>query len=191
LRRRKATGAAPSQARIGRDGRARPLNCARGRERASELIKKDPEAPLRRIAAAAGISPATAADVRDRLRRGLNPVPEKQRRAIADAPQAGPADAPAMPRPREAQASLAELMMTLEKLRRDPSLRFNQTGRDILRLLGVCATTAQERQRILATVPAHCVDMLSELLYGYSEIWRSFAEDLKKAGEVPAHRTAL
>ncbi|WP_345601370.1 winged helix-turn-helix transcriptional regulator, partial [Streptomyces coacervatus] len=64
-----AGGAEPA-ARIGRDGRARPLSSARGRELASRLIRQDPGASLRQIARRAGISPATVADVRDRLRRG-------------------------------------------------------------------------------------------------------------------------
>jgi hypothetical protein len=189
LRRRNSAGAAESPARIGRDGRTRPLNCASGRLHASELIKKGPYAPLRHIAAVAGISPATAADVRDRLQRGLDPVPERQRVAGMKPAPTPPDTASPTPGIHENPASLAELMTMLEKLRRDPSLRFNKSGRDILRLLSVCATAAQERQRILATVPTHCVGILSELFYGYSEIWRSLAEDLARVNKVPEQRT--
>ncbi len=66
-----------SNARIGRDGRVRPLDSGAGRRRAAELLTQQPDASLRDVARAAGISPATVLDVRKRLERGESPVPEK------------------------------------------------------------------------------------------------------------------
>jgi hypothetical protein len=65
-------------ARIGRDGRMRPLSTAVGRRIASDAIARDPGASLRQIARVAGISPTTVRDVRERLRRGDDPVPDRQ-----------------------------------------------------------------------------------------------------------------
>ena len=65
--------------RIGRDGRARPLSTVDGRRLASELITLNPESSSREIARQAGISPSTVRDVRDRLRRGQDPVPTRRR----------------------------------------------------------------------------------------------------------------
>src|SRR2546423_5542310 len=65
--------------RIGRDGRVRPLNGADGRRRASEVFARRPDASLREVAGEAGISPGTARDVRERMRRGEDPIPPRQR----------------------------------------------------------------------------------------------------------------
>jgi hypothetical protein len=66
-----------SNARVGRDGRVRPLDSGIGRRRAAELLAQQPHVSLRDVARAAGISPATVLDVRKRLERGESPVPER------------------------------------------------------------------------------------------------------------------
>jgi len=71
-------------ARIGRDGRVRPLDGAAGRRRAAEVIEEFPEASLREIAARAGISVGTARDVRERIHRGEDAVLRSPRRGPAD-----------------------------------------------------------------------------------------------------------
>ena len=66
-----------SNARVGRDGKVRPLDSGVGRRRAAELLAQQPDASLRDVARGAGISPATVLDVRKRLERGESPVPQK------------------------------------------------------------------------------------------------------------------
>ncbi|NYV75605.1 hypothetical protein HW445_14985 [Streptomyces sp. UH6] len=70
-----------------------------------------------------------------------------------------------------------------DMLSRDPSLRLNRTGRELLRLLQVCATAVREReqQRIVTSVPPHCLGPLAELLRGYSGVWQDFAEECERA----------
>ncbi|MFE7636810.1 MULTISPECIES: hypothetical protein [unclassified Kitasatospora] len=80
--RRLSESVAESGFRIGRDGKSRPLNGAAGRLRVAELLGENPKASLRQLARTAGVSPATALDVRRRLERGEEPVPVK-RAAIA------------------------------------------------------------------------------------------------------------
>src|SRR5205823_5872017 len=54
--RRSATGDAPQlDARVGRDGRVRPLSSAEGRRLAGELLAEHPDASLRTIARGSGI----------------------------------------------------------------------------------------------------------------------------------------
>ncbi|WP_330333186.1 transcriptional regulator [Streptomyces sp. NBC_00536] len=73
--RRRSTDAVPQlNVRIGRDGRARPLSSVEGRWRAAELMAENPQASLREVARLAGISPATASDVRKRLQSGELPA---------------------------------------------------------------------------------------------------------------------
>lgn len=60
--------------RLGRDGKKHPLSGAEGRLRAAEYIKEHPDAPLRQVARAADVSLGTVHDVRERLRRGVDPM---------------------------------------------------------------------------------------------------------------------
>ncbi|MEW1865025.1 ParB N-terminal domain-containing protein [Streptomyces sp. NBC_00669] len=81
IRRRLAPGTAdPDERRLGQDGRMRPLNGSAGRLRAGELLTEQPELSLRQVARAAGISPETARDVRNRLRNGEPLLPRSYRR---------------------------------------------------------------------------------------------------------------
>jgi ParB-like chromosome segregation protein Spo0J len=180
--RRLTVGEASDQgSRIGRDGRARPLNAARGRALAGELIRADPGASLRQIGRKAGVSPATVADVRDRMRRGDDPVPMPTRQvelAVVESKPQGPARGVA--RQHAAAKSPAELSAIFEALRRDPSLRFNEMGRTVLRMLDACAVVARDRQKIAAVVPLHCKGPLSELVHGYADVWQSFAQELQQ-----------
>ncbi|MFD3621739.1 helix-turn-helix domain-containing protein [Streptomyces sp. NPDC058676] len=197
--------------RVGRDGRARPVSSAQGRELASRLIRQDPGASLRQIARRVGISPATVADVRDRMLRGEDPLPPRQRAAtsrtdqcaigadgvavmrVAEPPAAAPGRPPAKvtslmhaqpgrqilrPRLKDSPAP-AELLAIFDSLRRDPSLRLNDAGRNVLRMLDACSSVVRDRQLILDSVPAHCRQPLSQLADGYAEMWQLLAEELR------------
>lgn len=169
----------PCERRIGLDGRARPLSTAQGRELAGQLLQADPKASLRTIARQAGISPATVADVRDRLLRGDDPVPPRQRGLPAER----------TPRERSGEAqdvetrSPRELFMIFDALRRDPSLRLNEVGRTVLRMLDACSLITRDRRRIIANLPPHCTGQMAELMSGYSELWQLLADELRASEE--------
>ncbi|XNR93529.1 ParB N-terminal domain-containing protein [Streptomyces sp. R-74717] len=199
---RKEMALPQSDSRVGRDGRVRPIDSARRRERAGELIRNNPSFSLRQIAAEVGLAPATVADVRNRIQRGESPVPSGVRGRVAQAAEAGrhtpaaeavPVRAPAtgatitrLPATRRrAVADEKTLVMALEDVRkitgmltRDPSLRHNASGRSLLRLLDVCTLITRDRQKIAETVPAHCKESVARLAQGYAGMWRWLAEDL-------------
>ncbi|MFF4588389.1 winged helix-turn-helix transcriptional regulator [Streptomyces sp. NPDC001388] len=184
VRRGMDEGAAAPAVRVGLDGRVRPVNSAHGRELASRLIRENPEASLREIARQVGISPATVADVRERLRQGRDPVPLKLR--------GGQSQTERLPRsladntvPLLRSRPLSDLTPIFDTLRRDPSMRFNDVGRMVLRLFDTCALAAREQQKIADTVPHHCRGLVAELLVGYAEVWRYLAEDLKDSDGFP------
>src|ERR1039458_3555414 len=77
--RRRSEEPSTAEARLGRDGRFRPVNASVGRVVASELFISNPQLSLRQVARQAGISPETARDVRNRLRKGESPVPGRPR----------------------------------------------------------------------------------------------------------------
>jgi ParB-like chromosome segregation protein Spo0J len=167
-------------ARIGRDGRLRPLSSAAGRRIAGRVIAHRPEASLREIAKEAGISLATARDVRERVGRGNDPVPPRQARAEqknATAQRGAKAQARGrVPGP----GQLQDKALTLQKLQRDPSIRLTDAGRLLLRWLAAHAIRTEDWEDLQADIPAHSISLVADLALGYSEEWKKFAEALKK-----------
>ncbi|MFF3311531.1 ParB/RepB/Spo0J family partition protein [Streptomyces sp. NPDC002952] len=169
--------AAGRAARVGRDGRVRPLSSAEGRRTAARLLAETPSASLRSIARKAGVSPGTVRDVRDRLRRGESPVPARQRAArhavrSITPPAAGPYDQPV-------RMSAETRKATFRSLCRDPSLRMTETGRLLLRMMELHMTA--DHRRIAASVPAHCADSISEMATACAEEWQNLADALRAA----------
>jgi ParB-like chromosome segregation protein Spo0J len=187
IRRRSTDGAQQSSARMGRDGILRPMDSGESRRRAAELLVQHPEASLRDVARASGLSPATVLNVRKRLERGESPVPGKLATdeaagngarahtnlggtsALASRPGQGPASR---------QAAAPDPAATVEKLLRDPSLRNNEQGKGMLRLLQVNAVGAEQLPDVAATVPPHCVTAVVELARQYAKMWQDFAREL-------------
>ncbi|GAA2477629.1 hypothetical protein GCM10010276_12330 [Streptomyces longisporus] len=165
--------------RVGRDGRVRPLNGAKGRLRAAELIKDNPDASLRQVARMAGVSPATALDVRRRLERGDEPVPCPQP-AVGVEAESLRDDCPVQNLSEVGPQSTA----TLEKLMRDPSLRQSELGRRLLRMFRENVLGAKDMTDIVASVPSHCIELIIQLSRHNSLIWDEFAQELKRRAQV-------
>jgi hypothetical protein len=171
IRRRTGGRIGQPPARVGRDGRLRPVDRAAGRQTAIELIAKRPAASLREIARAAGVSPATVKDVRDRLRRGEDPVAATRRGARS---QGYPGNAlPLRAVPQQDPVSI------LEGLKNDPSLRSDEAGRELLRWLDGRVAVMREWERLVSTVPAHCSFLIAELAQGCADEWMASAVRLR------------
>jgi ParB-like chromosome segregation protein Spo0J len=171
--RRHAELGVEERVRMGRDGRIRPLDKVEGRTRASEVIRSRPNASVREIAKAAGVSPTTALDVRNRLHRGESVAPAQrlaQRRRDPPAPQpecgqSGP------------EASLAAI---LRGLKNDPALRFSESGRDVLRWLVSRVIYPGERQDVADHVPLHSTYIVADVARHCADEWSRLADDLKR-----------
>lgn len=74
-------------ARLGRDGRLRPVDPVALRLRIAEVLGEEPTASLRWVASHVGASPETVRDVRERIRRGDDPVPAGLRERRGSVPQ--------------------------------------------------------------------------------------------------------
>ncbi|MEU7467687.1 ParB/RepB/Spo0J family partition protein [Streptomyces sp. NPDC044984] len=183
----KVQGDAGRTGRIGKDGRVRPLSSAEGRRIAARLIAEDPSASLRSIAKRAGIAPGTVRDVRDRLRRGEDPVPSRPQPAQAT-PAAVPASRPAPPRlvvHRDTASLSAEAREAMfRSLCRDPSLRMTETGRLLLRMMEV--HMAADHRHIAAAVPAHCAESISAMATACAEVWQELATLVKASAPTPS-----
>ncbi|MFC4535932.1 ParB/RepB/Spo0J family partition protein [Sphaerisporangium dianthi] len=185
--RRAATPGVPQPlSRIGRDGRVRPLTSAEGRRRACELFTLRPDASLRKVAQEAGISLGTARDVRNRMMRGEDPIPPQQRarderrepvaaelrlRRVA---AAGRADRPKDP------------ATILHQLQRDPSVRFTDSGRTLLRWLNDHTAGVGEWEDLSGAMPSHCAYMIADLACAVAEEWLEFAEQVRRRAETTA-----
>ncbi|MFB6394231.1 transcriptional regulator [Polymorphospora lycopeni] len=177
--RHRTAGGSTEQARLGRDGRVRPLSTAQGRLIAGSMIVQRPDASLREIARAAGVSVGTARDVRARVSRGEDPVPAAQR--VPPAASEPPVDpvSPARGGARTDGAQEAvDVAAVLDGLRSDPSLRYSDSGRALLRWLTACATAARWRDSISA-VPPHCTELVAKVVRECTRACEDFTEQLE------------
>ncbi|MGC5345208.1 hypothetical protein [Streptomyces sp. DT171] len=179
-------GRTGQERRIGQDGRTRPVGAARGREAARDVITRRPQATLREVAAAAGISLSTAHDVRQRMRRGEDPVSPRRRRSAAR-------PGPVMPPGRDCgggrddgsgardDASGARDQATiLRSLLRDPSLKLTESGRALLRWLAARAVDPVTAESLLDAVPAHAAGAVADLAHDYALVWERFARSASR-----------
>ena len=166
--------------RIGRDGRVRPLSTVDGRRLAGEMITLNPESSSREIARMAGISPSTVRDVRDRIHRGEDPVPTRQRTANNGEP-------PLRERRLQEQIRSAQSFECrdeiLSKLSRDPAVRMTEHGRAMLRWLNSQSQQVDKDWSSLAKqVPEHCTYLVADLACSIADAWLEFAVEMRRRG---------
>lgn len=167
----------PGSARVGRDGRVRPLNTAEGRREAARLIVAEPGASLRQIARRAGVSAGTVRDVRRRAGLGEDPVPPRMRERGPAVSVTAPPAAPGPP---------ADLDALVRNLCRDPALRQSDNGRLLLRMLDLQVAGVRDLPRILAAVPAHRADLVAAAATECARAWQEMAARLRRPPEHPA-----
>lgn len=167
--RRCATGELPQlHTRVGQDGRARPVDSAKGRVLAGEVLAARPDASLREVARIAGVSPGTVRDVRQRLLRGESPVPPRHRTEATR-------DDGAARRP-----LVQDRTSALRTLKQDPSLRLSAKGRELLRWLHVIAVERREWHQMVDTVPGHCMETVADLARGCAQELQRLADELER-----------
>lgn len=167
--------------RIGLDGRTRPVNSAERRDVARQLMVDDPSLSLRQVARATGISPETVRTIRSQLRD--TPMPA--------VPQQGSPERVYDPRPigqqnrhrptiGRVQSIRPVLPLIVRQLKADPSLRFTENGRTLLRLLDAHIITDEKWADLIENIPPHCKDTVANVALQCSEAWKMFAERLAK-----------
>ncbi|MCT2589746.1 ParB N-terminal domain-containing protein [Streptomyces sp. N2-109] len=179
LRRGSAAPKVPERGRVGRDGRVRPVNSLEQRRLASDMLRENPQLSLRQVAAAVGISPETVRTVRARLLGGEDPVLPRRRGARRAPAAAGPVDT-------TVRSHVPDLSRTVQRLRADPSLRFTETGRALLRLLEVHMLSNEKWTALVHEVPPHTRHVIAKLAAECADGWRLLAEQLAQE-EPDAH----
>ncbi len=179
IRARSTAEASQSNARLGRDGRVRPLNTGHRRQQAAAMIRDRPEVGLREVARATGLSPATVRDVRQRINRGEDPVPA---RCQAPCPNESKPEAKA-PRPaagaRGVGREAVDRHTLLAKLSHDPSLRLNESGRHAIRWLYQHTVDAESLEGLLRALPDHWAPVVATLARNCSEAWAVVVDQLQ------------
>ncbi|WP_084725701.1 ParB/RepB/Spo0J family partition protein [Streptacidiphilus melanogenes] len=186
----------PPIARVGRDGRVRPVDISERREKALGLLAEQPGATLREVAREAGISISTAHRLRQEVRAGLSDgeataqsagpmtafdreepsravdvmVPTQRGRTLASVPD----DSDPSP-----AKGVNLRIRALEALSNDPSIRFTDSGRTLLRWLNGQARGLVAAEQLLAGVPPHCAQALAEVATHYARTWDRLAEELQ------------
>lgn len=166
-----------SNSRVGHDGRTRPVNGAQARRIAREFIADNPDATLRAIADAAGISPTTARNIRIRMRQADDTTrTDKSRHENETRNENVPRDsvvgrAPAKP---------AKVILLC--LKKDPSLRFTEVGRALLRLLDANTIDPEDWFRLIDNVPAHCACLVADIARECAESWYYVAQQVERRG---------
>jgi ParB-like chromosome segregation protein Spo0J len=195
---------APPVPRVGRDGRVRPADMPERREKARSLLVERPRATLREVAQEAGVSVSTAHRLRQELRSGAAASEVGPRRpgaaaglASEDAACPAPLVVAASPRP-SGRGSLVPLtslpapadatsrgparirVRALDVLANDPSIRFTDSGRALLRWLNGQAQGLAAGEELLAAVPPHCARALTEVVSHYAREWERLAAGLQR-----------
>jgi hypothetical protein len=171
--RRKKPEASEANARIGRDGRIRPVDSVAGRQAASQAISKYPGASLRDIAKIAGVSPNTVRYVRQRMQQGEDPVP---RRDAGSTRRCGSST----PRNLMPSSGSRDRRSLLQLLFKDPSLRFSESGRVLLHSIDALASEPAIQDDLLEALPPHCAYLLVELAERCADEWREISTKLKQ-----------
>jgi hypothetical protein len=68
----------------------------------------------------------------------------------------------------------------LNTLSRDPALRMNAAGRDLLRWLHLHAVYPMDSERVTQFVPDHCVEHIAEVAQRCSANWALIARTLEE-----------
>ncbi|WP_371655147.1 MULTISPECIES: ParB N-terminal domain-containing protein [unclassified Streptomyces] len=188
IRSRSSADAPQSNARLGRDGRLRPLDSGYRRQQAAAMIHERPNAGLREVARATGLSPATVRDVRQRIDRGEDPVPGRYRAAAGQSPAPG---APVVPRQTQRAVSArserrdisVDRQKLLAKLSEDPSLRLNEAGRRTLRWLHHYTVDGEGMENLGRGLPGHWAPEVADLARSCAAAWQTLAEQLQQRAE--------
>jgi transposase-like protein len=169
-RRRLSADNSQSDARVGMDGRIRPIDPAQRRKAATQLLADNPGASLREIARQAGLSPETIR----KLRIQSAPVNGAARRQPS----------PSSPLARPDEAARAR-NMALQALRADPAFRSTDSGRTLLRLLAASRAVDDSGNDFIAKAPAHCLGRLVEAARACARDWEAFAAGVERRRALP------
>ncbi|MFF6878238.1 hypothetical protein ACFY9S_23420 [Streptomyces sp. NPDC012474] len=180
VRRRSTEELPQSNTRIGADGRAHPMDAARRRQVVADVVAQRPDATLREIAAIAGVSVSTAYQTRRKLEEqaARQESPGGSEAGAESRGQARPVVPPTTVRATPAASHQAKV--AVKSLAADPSLRFTESGRALLRLLLARVVEPEELEAFLDAIPPHCAGTMADLAQDMASTWGQFSHQMRK-----------
>ncbi|MFK0024401.1 transcriptional regulator [Streptomyces sp. NPDC090798] len=155
-----AEGNAQPNRRVGFDGHVRPADSGRRREIVAAVLEEHPDASVREVAKLAGVAVSTAYEAKRRLRE----------EAVGTLASASPGRT----------ATGDTIKSDIKVLMADPSLRFTESGRSLLRLLIARSVSAEDLEHFVGTVPPHCSQTMAEIAQRVARNWEIFARQVQE-----------
>jgi ParB-like chromosome segregation protein Spo0J len=186
IRRRSSVQLPQLNARIGRDGRIRPMSTVEGRQRAKEIFEARPEASLREVAREAGISLGTVHNVRELIRRGEDCVRDRgtgSRLATSECEHK-------TTRRRRRSGEPVEWPGVRERLLKDPVLRYAEAGRALLRWFDLRAAGIGDWREVIDVIPPHWAETIIDLAHSCGNEWYELAGVIEQRREAEVERAA-
>lgn len=188
--------------RTGRDGRVRKLDTEQGRKKAEEILRENPGKSLREVARIAGISTGTVRNVRRGLADGSGPNDDDTvRSAHVGASESGDYNGPFVSTQEPGYSvdvknigehdSLQIGSMLLDRLRRDPSLKFAENGRAVLRLFSSPVVEVGPVINTIQKIPQHCYPGLAKLARANAQMWNTLALHLEYLTEMDLEKGSI
>lgn len=177
LRRRSTADLQQLNDRVGQDGRVRPVDINARRAQAAKILADNPTAPLREVAKAAGVSLGTAHDVSKNVRRAQDDVRKSSTQGTDNADP----DRTLRGRVKRLRHQGRCLESSLQILSHDPSIRYSQSGRQILTWLRTHSIQRDEWNSILDGIPPHLVEIVVGMARDSAAEWCEFAKRLESA----------
>jgi ParB-like chromosome segregation protein Spo0J len=156
--------AAGAKKRVGRDGRQRPVDAGAARVRIAEELERQPDASLRSIASAVGVSPETVRTVREKLRAG----------ALRTTDRVGPGEPENV-----VTAILARKRHPGRPLDRDRAFTDRDDGRQFVDWFEATSVDDADLWEHASAVPRSRVYEIADEARRRAAVWTRFAEQLE------------
>jgi hypothetical protein len=159
-------------ARVGADGRVRPLNGAERRAAAARLISEQPERSLRDIARRVGISPETARKIRAQLKTAAAAPGESGKTAVPEPVAAAHAGLNG----HCAAHRTLDHGQLLSSLSADPALRYSELGRELLRALAAALLLDARGEQLAEILPEYRLGHVVIAARASAAAWQRFGQ---------------
>ncbi|MEU0545070.1 ParB N-terminal domain-containing protein [Nocardia sp. NPDC005978] len=178
-----------------------PLSLSDRKRAATQILQLFPDWSDRRVAGITGVAHKTVGAIRRRAggeiphlerrvgrdgrlqrsdRRGTSSDGQARVRAPIAENQSTPIRPAARPSGRASSSPQADLTPAIRSLRADPSLRFSDAGRALLRWLDAGPRTLEESVALADQIPGHCSAAIVAVARRNAEHWQSMADELDR-----------
>ncbi|MDP9612944.1 hypothetical protein [Streptomyces demainii] len=80
--------------------------------------------------------------------------------------------------------SCSEVLDCYQQLRRDPSLRYTEEGRSLIRRLGMCMLDEEGWQSLVDAVPPHQAMDVANLARSLAALWQKAADEISSRAAI-------